>query len=480
MTEQQVQLVIAAQKGDVKSFEGLFAIYHGKVYALARMITKNASDAEDILQETFITAWRKLKTLKAPPSFSVWIQIIAKNLSKAQLRKKNMTILLDAEQDIENFDAEESDESFPAVYAERADLQKRFGRIIDGLSDVQRQTITLYYFNELTVNEISDVMECSVNTVKTRLFLARKAIRSEIEEQEHKSGERFYGVAGIPLMPFGELMQSYIKSLSIGQSAASASLSAITDSISRGAYASPAAAETQKTEGMTMLKNLSLKAKIIAGISAVAAVGAVVVLAAILAGGGHSPNGSEAYNAQQEPTPLITESPTLTAEAIETPAPSTEPAISATPSAPSPTPENTPALPQKKESSYAYITNWGMRMDGQTDLAFDYVDWLTGKKAVEAYMLDNPGISQEDAESDVEEYGYIRNSNPQLRWFHTTEDTTYYMPDEIMSATPVKVNYDAFRNKMIPAIESNETWITFVKVTISGESIVKIEWTYLP
>ncbi len=475
MTEQQTQLVIEAQKGDIKSFEELFAIYHEKVYALARMITKNANDAEDVLQEAFITAWGKLNTLKAPSAFSVWIQIIAKNVCKARLRKKNMAILLDAEQDIENFDAEESEESLPAVYAERADLQERLGRIIDGLSDVQRQAIALYYFNELSVDEISDVMECSVNTVKTRLFLARKAIRSEIEEQERKSGEKFYGVAGIPLLPFGKLMQSHAQSLSIGQSAANASLRTIMDSISD---AVPYAAETQKMEGMTMFKKLSLKAKIIAGASAVAAVGAVVVLAVILTTGSHP---RSEPNAQLEPTPLITAKPVLTAEPTETLYPPAEPAASvAPPATPSPTPASTAAPAQEKEISYAYITNWGMRMDGQTDLAFDYVDWLTGKKALEKYMQDHPGISQEDAQNDVEEYGYVRNVNPQLRWFTTTEKTVYYMPDEIMSAKPIKVNYDSFRNKMIPAIENNETWITFVKVIVSGDSIVKIEWTYLP
>ena len=232
MTEQQVQLVIAAQNGDVKSFEELFSIYYEKVYALARTIIRNTSDAEDILQETFITAWRKLGTLKTPPTFSVWIQIIAKNLCNMQLRKKNIAILLDAEQDIEDFDSEESDELLPAAYAERADLKERLGRIIDSLSEVQRQTIVLYYFNELTVDEISNVMECSANTVKTRLFLARKAIRSEIEEQERKSGEKFYGVAGIPMLAFGKLMKSHLESQSIARSAADATLSAITETIS--------------------------------------------------------------------------------------------------------------------------------------------------------------------------------------------------------------------------------------------------------
>ncbi|MCL2756647.1 MAG: sigma-70 family RNA polymerase sigma factor, partial [Coriobacteriia bacterium] len=232
MTEQQIKLVVAAQNGDSKSFGDLFALYYDKVYALIRMILKNSNDAEDVLQETFITAWRKLNTLETPLTFSVWIQVIARNHCNMVLRKKNMAILLDAEQEIEDFDTEDSSDLLPAVYTERADLKERLGRIIDGLSEVQRQAIVLYYFNGMSVSEIADMMECSVNTVKTRLYLARKAIRSEVEEQERRSGEKFYGLAGIPMLPFGNVMYAHLQSLSIGKGAASVTLQAIMNSIS--------------------------------------------------------------------------------------------------------------------------------------------------------------------------------------------------------------------------------------------------------
>ena len=232
MTEQQVQLVVAAQGGDIKSFEQLFSIYHENVYALARMIVRNANGARDILQETFITAWRKLNTLETPPLFSVWIQTIARNLCNMQLRKKYLAILLDAEQDIEKVDTEESDEWFPAVYAERADLKERLGRIIDSLSEVQRQTVVLYFFNKLSVEEISGVMECSVHTVKLRLFLARKTILSEAEEQERKTGQKLCGMDDIPMLLLGKLIQLQMEALLIGRNEVTASLSAIRKTIS--------------------------------------------------------------------------------------------------------------------------------------------------------------------------------------------------------------------------------------------------------
>jgi len=306
MTDRQIQLVTEAQNGNLKSFEELYVIYFGKIYALARMILKNEADAEDILQETFITAWRKLDTLKTAQTFSVWLQIIAKNLCNNHLKRKNMSILLDAEKDIESLDTAESDELFPAVYMERADLRERLGRIIDKLSEVQRQSIVLYYYNELTVEEISEVMECSTGTVKSRLFLARNAIRAEIEEQESKTGERFYGTAGIPMLPFGKLIHSHLEAMSISQSAAASSFTAISESISGGAGTAAPATGTQaansanaaapssgiKAAGATT--KVSLTAKAIAVAAAVAVIGSGITAAVLLSDNSNLPNGTSA------------------------------------------------------------------------------------------------------------------------------------------------------------------------------------------
>ena len=275
MTNEQIRLVAAAQKGDVKSFEELYVTYYGKIYAFAKMILKNDRDAEDILQNTFITAWKKLNTLQTPQTFSVWLQIIAKNLCNDQLKRKSFALLLDADKEMENFECEESDELLPAVYAERADLKDRLSQIIESLSDAHRQTIVLYYFNELSVEEIADVMQCSPGTVKSRLYFARKAIRTEVEEQERKSGERFYGITGIPLLPLGKLVKSHMESLSISQNAANASLSAIKTSIS----VSPASGANA---AVTAAKPLSMAVRIIMAAAVVAAVGAATLFAIVL------------------------------------------------------------------------------------------------------------------------------------------------------------------------------------------------------
>ena len=132
------------------------------------------------MQLTFLNAWRNLDQLSDPAAFNTWIQVIARNLSTSHLRKKNFVLLLDAEKDDTPVDIEDTELLLPEVYAEQEDLSRRLGKIIDSLSDVQRQAVMLFYFDQLSVEEIAQVMECSTGTVKSRLFLARKTIRTEI------------------------------------------------------------------------------------------------------------------------------------------------------------------------------------------------------------------------------------------------------------------------------------------------------------
>jgi len=154
-----------------------------------------------------------------------------------------MTILLDAESDIADFEDDTPDNNLlPEVYAERDDLRVRLGKIIDGLSEVQKQTVILYYFNELKVEEVAYVMECNVGTVKSRLFLARNSIRSEIEEEERKSGQEFYGIAGIPMLPFGKLLAQQLEIQTISPSISASILSSISETLSQGAMGTAQAA----------------------------------------------------------------------------------------------------------------------------------------------------------------------------------------------------------------------------------------------
>ena len=231
MTDYEQALVFAAKNGNEKSFEELYKIYYQKVYSLAKATLKNDADAEDVLQQTFILAWKNISSLEDNSAFNTWIQRITLNQCYSLMRKNKPEISIDEENDEHGVLELESDLMLPEVYAQQEDLRIRLGRIIDGLSEVQRQTVQLFYFDNMSVEEIASVMDCSVGTVKSRLFLARKAIRTEIEETERKTGTKFYGIAGIPMLAFGKLFASQAEAASIQASSAIASYSKITSEI---------------------------------------------------------------------------------------------------------------------------------------------------------------------------------------------------------------------------------------------------------
>lgn len=221
-------LVFAAKNGNTKCFEELYKIYYDKIYALAITMVKNSADAEDVLQITFVKAWQSIDKLENVSAFNTWIQRITINQCNSMLRGKKQNYSIDDESEDGEILQIESDLLLPEQYAEREDLSIRLKEIVDDLSIVQRETILLYYYNELSVEEIAETMDCSVGTVKSRLFLARKAIKTEIEEKEKKSGEKFYGVA---IIPFASLFIKQVKSFVISGEKASEIFSGISNTL---------------------------------------------------------------------------------------------------------------------------------------------------------------------------------------------------------------------------------------------------------
>ncbi|WP_405356416.1 RNA polymerase sigma factor [Ruminococcus sp.] len=261
INQREEALVLAAQNGDTNAFEELYQLYYDKIYALIMMTVKNSADTEDILQLTFIKAWQNITKLNDPRAFNTWLQRIALNESKSMLRKKRPDLSVDDEGENGEILQFESDLLLPQEYAERDDLSARLRKIIEELSVVQRDTILLFYYNEMSVEEIAQIMDCSEGTVKSRLFLARKAIKTEIEEQERKSGEKFYGAV---LMPFGPVFNSFVRSKALSPEAALQIWGAIHQSITGTAAAATGTAATTAVAKT----GLSLGAKIAIGVIA--------------------------------------------------------------------------------------------------------------------------------------------------------------------------------------------------------------------
>ena len=249
LTEKEIRVIEEAKAGNERAFEELYSRNYRKVYNLARSVTLNSADAADVLQQTFINVWKKLPSLNDTSSFDSWLQRITINESYNLLRKRRTDVSIDVEEeeDIHGVLTLESDIQLPQEYAVNEDLKDRLRKIIESLSEVQRETIVLFYYDELTIPEIAYAMNCSENTVKSRLSLARKAIKAEIQEEERKSGVKLYGIAGILTIPFGVAFVKLMDGFTISAEAASL--------VAEGVHQDIAAMETTGTESAAAAEN---------------------------------------------------------------------------------------------------------------------------------------------------------------------------------------------------------------------------------
>lgn len=209
--EEKTALIEQAKNGNVDSLNVILDTYKSNVYAVAFAMLKNKEDAEDATQQALITIWRNIHHLKKVEAFETWLYHIAYTRSLNILKSRShYEVAENDSDDIYTSEVEENELSLPSEYAEREDLRERLFRIIDSLSAVQRETIVLYYFDDKNVTEISEIMDCSEGTVKSRLYHARNYIKNSITEQEEQSGEKFFGIA-LDTLPIGQLITESVK-----------------------------------------------------------------------------------------------------------------------------------------------------------------------------------------------------------------------------------------------------------------------------
>jgi RNA polymerase sigma-70 factor, ECF subfamily len=186
-------LVRAAQEEDMLAFEELIARHRDKIYARAFSMMRNEESALDVSQEAWVKGWQRLKQFQRESSFVTWMTRIVINLCLDHLRKQKR---LRAES-IEQLDEELGgvERQMPVVNPnpteglERAELRQRIDRALGQLSVEHRTVIVLHEFEELEYKEIAKRMGCSIGTVMSRLFYARRkmaALLAGLKREEYR------------------------------------------------------------------------------------------------------------------------------------------------------------------------------------------------------------------------------------------------------------------------------------------------------
>lgn len=205
------ELVLSAKNGNKKAFDKLYKLTSNDVWFTCVSLLKDEENAKDIMQETYITAFLKLDTLKDEEKFCGWLTAIATNKSKNKLKGK---VEYQIDDEILIAETETDELMLPEEYINKAEKRKVLLQIIeDTLSFNQYQVVLMFYFNELSIAEIAQGLEISEGTVKSRLNSSRAKMKTAIEDYEKKSGDKLHGVVVVPF--FTTIFKEEAKSLAV-------------------------------------------------------------------------------------------------------------------------------------------------------------------------------------------------------------------------------------------------------------------------
>lgn len=180
-----VQLIHAVLQGNDSAFDTLVEKYQNSVHALAWRKIGDFHYAEEITQDTFLRAYQNLSTLKDPSRFSGWLYVIANRLCLKWLRKQKPEKQLQSLEDTPMEEVVKSDyERYVSEQRETEATEHRFEivkKLLEKLPDGERTVMVLYYLGEMTTREVGEFLGVSVETVKVRMYRARKRLQEEEE-----------------------------------------------------------------------------------------------------------------------------------------------------------------------------------------------------------------------------------------------------------------------------------------------------------
>ncbi|MBZ0113827.1 MAG: sigma-70 family RNA polymerase sigma factor [Thermoanaerobaculia bacterium] len=175
-------VVLRAQLGDRDAYGGLFERYNSRLLYYLRRLMGSPADAEDVLQEVWITVVRRLNTLDQPEAFKAWIYRIAHNRAISKLRRARREIPIEdlpveLEVDPQSVTGDELD-LFGAFDAGAIQLG------LERLSAPHREVLTLRFVDDLSYEEISEIVGCAIGTVRSRLHYAKKTLHRDLLEKK--------------------------------------------------------------------------------------------------------------------------------------------------------------------------------------------------------------------------------------------------------------------------------------------------------
>ena len=276
-----ISLVIDTQNDVEGAFEKLYHESFRHAYCTASLLLKNEQDVEDVLQNSYMYVAKYIKDLKNPESFNSWLGVIVKHECQKYISKqKHISDIFVAIKKTKEFDLI-VDKNLTDEYIEKSELRDAIQRIVDDLPDDKRACVVLFYYEQHSLTEISEILGIPEGTVMSRLFYARKKLEKEFKKLQKKD-ESLFGISIIPLIV--SLFAYQAKTVVIPTAVKNGIVAAVT---AEGAAAVTTTATAAVGSSTAAVSTVSASTAVDAAGTAVAAkVTAVAVAASVAVGGG--------------------------------------------------------------------------------------------------------------------------------------------------------------------------------------------------
>lgn len=187
MSVMEARLARLSLKGDQGAFAELVSLYQDKLFHMAYRMLNNRQESEDVVQDTFLRVYKNLDRYDETLKFSTWIYRIATNLCIDRLRKRKPVYSLDAESNehegLDGYSMIPSDGKTPETELLLSDTQRIIHQAIETLPPKYKTVMTLRYMQDLSLQEIGDIMDMPVTTIKTRVHRGREFLRKKLEHK---------------------------------------------------------------------------------------------------------------------------------------------------------------------------------------------------------------------------------------------------------------------------------------------------------
>lgn len=190
MAEPSADIIYRAQTGDPEALTQLIISQQHYVYSIAMSVLKNPEDAADLAQEAFVRLFRALPQYNGESRFTTWLYRLVVNLGRDELRRRGRQVPVvmpaatdDAQDELASV-ADDDRWADPALALDSRELRDDVRRALEQLDEHYRLVLTLYYFDDMKYNDISEVLDIPLNTVKSHIRRGKERLAALLQEQE--------------------------------------------------------------------------------------------------------------------------------------------------------------------------------------------------------------------------------------------------------------------------------------------------------